>query len=178
MLLSYLVRRQALLTKTYTVKNAALARCLSWHRCSVETDRQGLVSRNIIVNNLATVRNESNKPANEEVIVKAFMERRHQKRNTAAERQSQEDAKNPMIYLDNAIKGLFYGIVFTILACIAWGAYDPSYRKSTKTTFPFIYWVLSFYFGDDTPTTYEEDVVAVKAREFKSSFLEEKEEDP
>jgi len=83
------------------------------------------------------------------------------------------DDTDTMKWLSYAYKGFFLGIGLSVLACIGYGACDTAYRKSTKTTFPFVYWVLSFHFGDDTPTTYEEKVVTIKAREFKSAFMED-----
>ncbi|XP_023330382.1 uncharacterized protein LOC111702832 [Eurytemora carolleeae] len=79
--------------------------------------------------------------------------------------------KDPFKILNDGLKGLGYSIVLSVLACIAYGAYDPAYRKSTKRTFPFVFWILSFRFPEDDLIQQEEAVVK-QAMEFKSSFLE------
>merc|ERR1719391_434565 len=79
-------------------------------------------------------------------------------------------------YISKVIaKALMIGLGLSLSCCILYAIYDPAYRRSTQTKFPLVYWI-SGHFVEEEEIVLQEKDVNVKAAEFRSAFLDDKDQ--
>ncbi len=81
--------------------------------------------------------------------------------------------EDPLSALKTLSKGIFYGFSAAFLASLAYGAYDSGFRHTLKRKFPFAAWLLSLYFGEESPVVLDPAVTSHEAVKFKSAFLDD-----
>jgi len=124
-----------------------------------------------VTTNLQAFRQLATKP--KEVFRKDFLNKRYVPKVPPRKVKVVEEGDAFIQFISQAFKAFFIGTSLAVGACIGWGAYDTAYRKSTKHTFGFVYWVLSFFFDDEAPSHLEKEDSNLKAIEFKSAFLDD-----